>query len=172
MRISVLESFQFWENLLSCFNAAVHFLAVLLSAGQTIHCIFSVVGKGQGLHFLPLFVSSLHCSVLATCRSPRKVGVASQIQPSLLSLPALTEKAGSLAWPDINSVFLISPFHLPFPSFLPSVPSSLSLSKSQSLTNTFPLAEAPAPRGSLSQDEVRAESIRSLRQSFASLFSD
>uniref|UniRef100_A0A670YVS2 Synapsin-1 n=1 Tax=Pseudonaja textilis TaxID=8673 RepID=A0A670YVS2_PSETE len=44
--------------------------------------------------------------------------------------------------------------------------------KSQSLTNTFPLAEAPVPRGSLSQDEVRAESIRSLRQSFASLFSD
>ncbi|XP_070597268.1 LOW QUALITY PROTEIN: synapsin-1 [Erythrolamprus reginae] len=51
-------------------------------------------------------------------------------------------------------------------------PPQPQLNKSQSLTNTFPLAEAPAPRGSLSQDEVRAESIRSLRQSFASLFSD
>ncbi|XP_054859716.1 synapsin-1 [Eublepharis macularius] len=51
-------------------------------------------------------------------------------------------------------------------------PPQPQLNKSQSLTNTFPLAEAPVPRGSLSQDEVRAESIRSLRQSFASLFSD
>ncbi|KAG8129769.1 hypothetical protein E2320_016398 [Naja naja] len=73
--------------------------------------------------------------------------------------------------PQLN-VFLISPFRLPLPSFLPPIPPSLFLSKSQSLTNTFPLAEAPVPRGSLSQDEVRAESIRSLRQSFASLFSD
>uniref|UniRef100_A0A7N4P6K2 Synapsin-1 n=1 Tax=Sarcophilus harrisii TaxID=9305 RepID=A0A7N4P6K2_SARHA len=48
------------------------------------------------------------------------------------------------------------------------------LCKSQSLTNTFNLpdpAQAP-PRPSLSQDEVKAETIRSLRKSFASLFSD
>uniref|UniRef100_A0A8C3IB28 Synapsin-1 n=1 Tax=Chrysemys picta bellii TaxID=8478 RepID=A0A8C3IB28_CHRPI len=42
--------------------------------------------------------------------------------------------------------------------------------KSQSLTSSFPLAE-PA-RGSASPEEARAESIRSLRQSFASLFSE
>uniref|UniRef100_A0A8C8RVE2 Synapsin-1 n=1 Tax=Pelusios castaneus TaxID=367368 RepID=A0A8C8RVE2_9SAUR len=43
--------------------------------------------------------------------------------------------------------------------------------KSQSLTSSFPLAE-PAPRDSASPDQARAESIRSLRQSFASLFSE
>uniref|UniRef100_A0A3Q3GCD7 Synapsin-1 n=1 Tax=Labrus bergylta TaxID=56723 RepID=A0A3Q3GCD7_9LABR len=45
-------------------------------------------------------------------------------------------------------------------------------SKSQSLTNTFNIPETPAPRASLSQDEVKAETIRNLRKSFASLFSD
>ncbi|XP_034548739.1 synapsin-1 isoform X2 [Notolabrus celidotus] len=48
------------------------------------------------------------------------------------------------------------------------------LNKSQSLTNTFNIPETPAPRASLSQDEdeVKAETIRNLRKSFASLFSD
>ncbi|CAO2624466.1 SYN1 [Lemmus lemmus] len=45
-------------------------------------------------------------------------------------------------------------------------------SKSQSLTNAFNLPEPAPPRPSLSQDEVKAETIRSLRKSFASLFSD
>ncbi|KAG2455589.1 SYN1 protein, partial [Polypterus senegalus] len=46
-------------------------------------------------------------------------------------------------------------------------------SKSQSLTNAFNIPETSAtPRSSLSQDEVKAETIRSLRKSFASLFSD
>uniref|UniRef100_A0A3Q3C4I4 Synapsin-1 n=1 Tax=Haplochromis burtoni TaxID=8153 RepID=A0A3Q3C4I4_HAPBU len=40
--------------------------------------------------------------------------------------------------------------------------------KSQSLTNTFNIPETPAPRASLSQDEVKAETIRNLRKSFAS----
>ncbi|XP_030398828.1 synapsin-1-like [Gopherus evgoodei] len=44
------------------------------------------------------------------------------------------------------------------------------MNKSQSLTSSFPLAE-PA-RGSASPEEARAETIRSLRQSFASLFSE
>uniref|UniRef100_A0A3B5MHW7 Synapsin-1 n=1 Tax=Xiphophorus couchianus TaxID=32473 RepID=A0A3B5MHW7_9TELE len=52
---------------------------------------------------------------------------------------------------------------LPFPSLY---------SKSQSLTNTFNIPETPAPRASLSQDEVKAETIRNLRKSFASLFSE
>uniref|UniRef100_A0A3P8SQT9 Synapsin-1 n=1 Tax=Amphiprion percula TaxID=161767 RepID=A0A3P8SQT9_AMPPE len=46
------------------------------------------------------------------------------------------------------------------------------LHKSQSLTNTFNIPETPTPRASLSQDEVKAETIRNLRKSFASLFSD
>ncbi|KAM9391918.1 synapsin-1 [Pholidichthys leucotaenia] len=49
---------------------------------------------------------------------------------------------------------------------------SPQLNKSQSLTNTFNIPETPAPRASLSQDEVKAETIRSLRKSFASLFSE
>ncbi|XP_006898971.1 PREDICTED: synapsin-1 isoform X2 [Elephantulus edwardii] len=51
-------------------------------------------------------------------------------------------------------------------------PSHPQLNKSQSLTNAFNLPEPVPPRPSLSQDEVKAETIRSLRKSFASLFSD
>uniref|UniRef100_A0A8C4IS65 Synapsin-1 n=1 Tax=Dicentrarchus labrax TaxID=13489 RepID=A0A8C4IS65_DICLA len=54
----------------------------------------------------------------------------------------------------------------------PLLPFSSLYSKSQSLTNTFNIPETPAPRASLSQDEVKAETIRNLRKSFASLFSD
>ncbi|XP_054630455.1 synapsin-1 isoform X1 [Dunckerocampus dactyliophorus] len=54
----------------------------------------------------------------------------------------------------------------------PAVGGSPQLNKSQSLTNTFNIPETPAPRASLSQDEVKAETIRNLRKSFASLFSD
>lgn len=45
---------------------------------------------------------------------------------------------------------------------------TLPHSKSQSLTNTF----TETLRGNLTDDEAKAETIRSLRQSFASLFSD
>ncbi|XP_068104779.1 synapsin-1 [Hyperolius riggenbachi] len=51
-------------------------------------------------------------------------------------------------------------------------PSQPQLNKSQSLTNSFTLADSSAPRSSLSHDEVKAETIRNLRKSFASLFSD
>nr|XP_015827660.2 synapsin-1 isoform X1 [Nothobranchius furzeri] len=54
----------------------------------------------------------------------------------------------------------------------PAMSGSPQLNKSQSLTNTFNIPETPAPRASLSQDEVKAETIRNLRKSFASLFSD
>ncbi|XP_031705351.1 synapsin-1 isoform X1 [Anarrhichthys ocellatus] len=54
----------------------------------------------------------------------------------------------------------------------PAVGGSPQLNKSQSLTNAFNIPETPAPRASLSQDEVKAETIRNLRKSFASLFSD
>ncbi|ROL47225.1 Synapsin-3 [Anabarilius grahami] len=61
------------------------------------------------------------------------------------------------------------------PSFPPPVISdselvcvAVSSSKSQSLTNTF----SETLRGNVTDDEAKAETIRSLRQSFASLFSD
>ncbi|KAK1786849.1 hypothetical protein P4O66_017236 [Electrophorus voltai] len=53
----------------------------------------------------------------------------------------------------------------------PALSGSPQLNKSQSLTNTFNIPEMPAaPRSTLSQDEVKAETIRNLRKSFASLF--
>ncbi|MGH0116594.1 UNVERIFIED_CONTAM: hypothetical protein FKN15_014794 [Acipenser sinensis] len=45
------------------------------------------------------------------------------------------------------------------------------LNKSQSLTNSFSVSET-TQRGNRNEDEAKAETIRSLRQSFASLFSD
>ncbi|XP_036434506.1 synapsin-1 isoform X2 [Colossoma macropomum] len=54
----------------------------------------------------------------------------------------------------------------------PALSGSPQLNKSQSLTNTFNIPETQvAPRPSLSQDEEKAETIRNLRKSFASLFS-
>ncbi|XP_064415394.1 synapsin-1 isoform X3 [Latimeria chalumnae] len=55
---------------------------------------------------------------------------------------------------------------------LDQAPPHPQLNKSQSLTNTFNIPETSGPRPSLSQDEVKAETIRNLRKSFASLFSD
>ncbi|XP_039626816.1 synapsin-2b [Polypterus senegalus] len=46
------------------------------------------------------------------------------------------------------------------------------LNKSQSLTNAFSFSESPFFRSSVNEDEAKAETIRSLRKSFASLFSD
>nr|XP_009912810.1 PREDICTED: synapsin-3-like [Haliaeetus albicilla] len=45
------------------------------------------------------------------------------------------------------------------------------LNKSQSLTNTFSISES-SQRGNANEDEAKAETIRNLRKSFASLFSD
>uniref|UniRef100_A0A8D1YKI3 Synapsin II n=1 Tax=Sus scrofa TaxID=9823 RepID=A0A8D1YKI3_PIG len=46
------------------------------------------------------------------------------------------------------------------------------LNKSQSLTNAFSFSESSFFRSSATEDEAKAETIRSLRKSFASLFSD
>ncbi|XP_077325287.1 synapsin-3 isoform X1 [Lithobates pipiens] len=45
------------------------------------------------------------------------------------------------------------------------------LNKSQSLTNNFNISD-PSQKGSSNEDEAKAETIRNLRKSFASLFSD
>ncbi|XP_074864230.1 synapsin-3 isoform X3 [Carettochelys insculpta] len=45
------------------------------------------------------------------------------------------------------------------------------LNKSQSLTNTFSISDS-SQRGNANEDEAKAETIRNLRKSFASLFSD
>lgn len=84
---------------------------------------------------------------------------------SLISLPLSVLPCASLFIPWVCCMTLIA-------SSSPLLPFSSLYSKSQSLTNTFNIPETPAPRASLSQDEVKAETIRNLRKSFASLFSD
>ncbi|CAJ0963048.1 unnamed protein product [Ranitomeya imitator] len=46
------------------------------------------------------------------------------------------------------------------------------LNKSQSLTNAFNFTQSPFFRSSTNEDEAKADTIRNLRKSFASLFSD
>ncbi|XP_072422590.1 uncharacterized protein [Chiloscyllium punctatum] len=46
------------------------------------------------------------------------------------------------------------------------------MNKSQSLTNAFNIPDTLLTRTTLSHDEVKAETVRNLRKSFASLFSD
>lgn len=82
---------------------------------------------------------------------------------SLISLPLSVLPRASLFIPWVCCMTLIA-------SSSPLLPFSSLYSKSQSLTNTFNIPETP--RASLSQDEVKAETIRNLRKSFASLFSD
>ncbi|KAJ0019500.1 hypothetical protein NQD34_007069 [Periophthalmus magnuspinnatus] len=55
----------------------------------------------------------------------------------------------------------------------PVTGSSPQINKSKSLTNTFNIPETPVPpAASRNQEEEKAETIRNLRKSFASLFSD
>lgn len=96
--------------------------------------------------------------------------------PSLLAPPHLKKKKLSLS---LCPTPWLQSFFIPWVccmtligSSSPLLPFSSLYSKSQSLTNTFNIPETPAPRASLSQDEVKAETIRNLRKSFASLFSD
>lgn len=86
-------------------------------------------------------------------------------EPFLSRLSLSVLRCSSLFIPWVCCMTLIA-------SSSPLLPFSSLYSKSQSLTNTFNIPETPAPRASLSQDEVKAETIRNLRKSFASLFSD
>lgn len=53
----------------------------------------------------------------------------------------------------------------------PQLPLPFCFSKSQSLTNSLSTSDT-SQRGTPSEDEAKAETIRNLRKSFASLFSD
>lgn len=53
----------------------------------------------------------------------------------------------------------------------PQTPVPFCFSKSQSLTNSLSTSDT-SQRGMPSEDEAKAETIRNLRKSFASLFSD
>lgn len=96
-----------------------------------------------------------------------------QGMPCYHLLLSLFSPKSSLSVPPCSSLFIpwVCCMTL-IASFSPLLPFSSLYSKSQSLTNTFNIPETPAPRASLSQDEVKAETIRNLRKSFASLFSD
>ncbi|XP_044307300.1 synapsin-2 [Varanus komodoensis] len=60
----------------------------------------------------------------------------------------------------------------PSPAPPPKPQSHPQLNKSQSLTNAFNFTESSFFRSSVNEDEAKAETIRNLRKSFASLFSD
>uniref|UniRef100_A0A8C7PII9 Synapsin III n=1 Tax=Oncorhynchus mykiss TaxID=8022 RepID=A0A8C7PII9_ONCMY len=68
----------------------------------------------------------------------------------------------------INARTYIHLLHVACPSGLSLTLTFAPCSKSQSLTNTF----TETLKGNATDDEAKAETIRSLRQSFASLFSD
>ncbi|XP_007425637.2 synapsin-2 [Python bivittatus] len=60
----------------------------------------------------------------------------------------------------------------PSPASAQKPQSHPQLNKSQSLTNAFNFTESSFFRSSVNEDEAKAETIRNLRKSFASLFSD
>uniref|UniRef100_A0A8C8SJV3 Synapsin-2 n=1 Tax=Pelusios castaneus TaxID=367368 RepID=A0A8C8SJV3_9SAUR len=64
----------------------------------------------------------------------------------------------------------VEPEPQPVPQQKPQ--SQPQLNKSQSLTNAFSFTESSFFRSSVNEDEAKAETIRNLRKSFASLFSD
>uniref|UniRef100_A0A8C9LFB4 Synapsin ATP-binding domain-containing protein n=1 Tax=Pavo cristatus TaxID=9049 RepID=A0A8C9LFB4_PAVCR len=76
---------------------------------------------------------------------------------------------GTVVWDPTIAWTVRHQFHLLLLSL--SFNSVFHFSKSQSLTNTFSISES-SQRGNANEDEAKAETIRNLRKSFASLFSD
>lgn len=96
-------------------------------------------------------------------------GVPARSHPCLFwtwSWETITATEVSPSWGSVNLTHDFA--YDDFPRRVAKPSSSSSRSKSQSLTNSF----TETLRGSLTDDEAKAETIRSLRQSFASLFSD
>lgn len=96
-------------------------------------------------------------------------GVPARSHPCLFwtwSWETITAAEVSPSWGSVNLTHDFA--YDDFPRRVAKPSSSSSRSKSQSLTNSF----TETLRGSLTDDEAKAETIRSLRQSFASLFSD
>uniref|UniRef100_A0A8C5Z9G9 Synapsin II n=1 Tax=Marmota marmota marmota TaxID=9994 RepID=A0A8C5Z9G9_MARMA len=109
---------------------------------------------------------------------PRVFGFFFNPSLTLFSIPFLSLIAcpGSTATRGLPGVGVGAPVVCPsLPRWNPTLSPSLwflSSSKSQSLTNAFSFSESSFFRSSTSEDEAQAETIRSLRKSFASLFSD
>ncbi|KPP76973.1 synapsin-2-like [Scleropages formosus] len=84
-----------------------------------------------------------------------------------------TDKGKARSQPQLNSMFRkkIHKSHLSKVVTLTITPLFVFCSKSQSLTNAFSFGSSSFFRSS-SEDQAKAETIRSLRKSFASLFSD
>lgn len=94
------------------------------------------------------------------------VGVSNiyEVSPIISTPSCLWQKKSSSSLLTLLNLFSLLPFtkHVAF----------LSCSKSQSLTNAFSFTESSFFRSSVNEDEAKAETIRNLRKSFASLFSD
>ncbi|NXH22834.1 SYN2 protein, partial [Bucco capensis] len=84
--------------------------------------------------------------------------------------PQPTPKPGPQAAPKPAQQPAPQPASQPAPQQKPQ--SHPQLNKSQSLTNAFSFTESSFFRSSVNEDEAKAETIRNLRKSFASLFSD
>ncbi|KAJ7397607.1 synapsin-3-like [Pitangus sulphuratus] len=121
----------------------------------------------------PQGTSSLIPMTVTTVSPQRSPGSPQQVRSATGSSPVQASKAG--AFPPQQP-------RPPAQGRAPSQPSPTEtskqqavphphLNKSQSLTNTFSISESPQ-RGNASEDEAKAETIRNLRKSFASLFSD
>lgn len=87
-----------------------------------------------------------------------------EVSPIISTPSCLWQKKSSSSLLTLLNLFSLLPFtkHVAF----------LSCSKSQSLTNAFSFTESSFFRSSVNEDEAKAETIRNLRKSFASLFSD
>ncbi|XP_076008837.1 synapsin-3 [Genypterus blacodes] len=104
-------------------------------------------------------------SVKAQTTQPRRGGHRSGAASPSQSAQASPQRARSASTSPSQA---FQPGPIPAPAGPGAQKQSPQLNKSQSLTNTF----TETLRGSLTDDEAKAETIRSLRQSFASLFSD
>uniref|UniRef100_A0A674AWX8 Synapsin-1 n=2 Tax=Salmoninae TaxID=504568 RepID=A0A674AWX8_SALTR len=118
------------------------------------------LSKGVCLDEWSLFSMSIHTEGTLSIPYVWSLSFFLQTCPTLLTITPYTSYHYMGLLHDFNSLFLSS------------IAISSLYSKSQSLTNAFNIPETPTPRASLSQDEVKAETIRNLRKSFASLFSD
>ncbi|RMC00115.1 hypothetical protein DUI87_23525 [Hirundo rustica rustica] len=126
-------------------------------------CAMPLIGEHQAedrQHITELVVSKMNQMLSKTpIPSPQRPTATQQPQSYSVSLGLQKETLGVLEAPALALCTWLCP-------------TAPGAGKSQSLTNAFSFTESSFFRSSVNEDEAKAETIRNLRKSFASLFSD